>query len=107
MSGAKTYQFPDGITDVGQIIESEYFKKFVKENTASKAGAEGLSAMYKSATLEGKTNALFEHRAVQTLIIKYLKTLEKNKDRKFKYTFQLAYEGFGEKKNQNQTDNNQ
>lgn len=99
MSEAKLYQFPDRVSDISELIESEDFKKFVKENVPTKAGAEALSAMYKSKGLESRTQILYEQKAGQSLIRKYLKTLEKNKEKKFRYTFLLAYEGFSANKN--------
>jgi hypothetical protein len=98
-SEVKIYQFPDGVSDVSELIEFEDFKKFVKENVPTKAAVEALSAMYKSKGLEARTQILYEQKAAQSLIRKYLKTLEKNKEKKFKYAFLLAYEGFSENRN--------
>jgi hypothetical protein len=99
MSEVKLYQLPDGVADISELIESDDFKKFVNENEPTKAGKEVLSAMYKSKGLESRTQILYEQQAGQSLIRKYLKTLDKNKESKFRYTFQLAYEGFSKKTN--------
>jgi hypothetical protein len=98
MSEVKLYQIPDGVSDISELIESEDFKKFVKENPPTKAGGEALSSIYKSKGLEARTQILYEQQAGQSLIRKYLKTLDKNKEKKFRYTFQLAYEGFSKNK---------
>ena len=98
-SEVKIYSFPDGITNISELIESDDFKKFVKENAPTKAAGEALSTMYKSKGLEARTHILYEQKASQSLIRKYLKTLEKNKEKKFRYTFLLAYEGFSANKN--------
>jgi hypothetical protein len=97
-SEVKVYGMPDGIMNVSELIDSDDFKKFVKENAPTKAGGEALSAMYKSNGLEVRTQILYEQKAGQSLIIKYLKTLDKNKEKKFRYTFLLAYEGFSKTK---------
>lgn len=99
MSEVKIYQFPDDIFDVSELIDSDNFKNFIKENPPTKAGGEALSAMYKSKGLEARTHVLYEQKAAQSLIRKYLKTLDKNKEKKFRYTFLLAYEGFSKNKN--------
>lgn len=95
----KVYQFPNGVSNVSELIESEDFKKFIENNAPSKSGAEALSLMYKGVTLELRTVILFENKAAQTVIVKYLKSVNKNKINKRKYTFLLAYEGFSVNKN--------
>ena len=97
MAEVKIYQLPDGVDDISELIDFEDFKKFVKDNPPTKAAGEALSAMYKSKGLEARTHLIYEQQPIQILMRKYLKTLDKNKEKKFRYTFQLAYEGFSKK----------
>jgi len=78
-----------------QISVNLLNRKIIENNAPSKAGSEALSLMYKSVTLEARTVVLLENKSAQTAIVKYLKSINKNKVNKTKYTFLLAYEGIG------------
>jgi hypothetical protein len=61
MSKIDKYFLPDEINSVSELLASEDFKNFVKENPPSKAGAEALSVMNKSK--DPDFLLLGEHRA--------------------------------------------
>ena len=92
------YFLPEGIESIAELIESEEFKSFVKENTPTIAAGEALSSMYKSKEMEGKMDIVYGQPKAQSLFIKYLKSINKP-EKKVKYNFLLAYEGFSQNKN--------
>ena len=93
MSKNKIYYFPEGVLNISELLDSEGFKKFANEHKPSVAVYEALGSIRTSGQLEDMTTAIIgEHKAGQSIIVKYLKSLKTDKN--YKYNFLRAYEGF-------------
>ena len=90
---------PDDVEEVCQLINSKAFKKFHEaEIKKLKGGLRELDSILRHGVELERVSLILKEPKVQALIVRYLKGLKKP-EKKGRYSFLLAYEGFSSNKN--------